>query len=181
MFTHARNIGTIFDTTMSMLSHVSNVCKSAFYHLRTISRIRKYLSTQTTEILIHAFITSKLDHCNWLFYIMSPKSSLKSFNRYRMQLITSLPSSSIFTGYLFLNEWNSRFFYLPSKLCISNLQPTFKTLSPTTYLLDHFGHPLCSVWILLALTLRTIDLEHSLSQPPNFGTNYLTTYAHARI
>ena len=89
--------------------------------------------------------------------------------------------SSIFTGYLFLNEWNSRFFYLPSKLCISNLQPTFKTLSPATYLLDHFGHPLCSVWILLALTLRTIDLEHSLSQPPNFGANYLTTYAHARI
>ena len=26
-----------------------------------------------------------------------------------------------------------------------------------------------------------MDLEHSLSQPPNFGTNYLTTYAHARI
>ena len=33
--------------------------KSAFYHLRTISNIRKYLSTQTTEILIHAFETSK--------------------------------------------------------------------------------------------------------------------------
>ena len=80
-----------------------------------------------------------------------------------------------------LNEWNSRFYYLPSKLCISNLQPTFKTLSPATYLLDHFGHPLCSVWIPLALTLRTIDLEHSLSQSPNFGTNYLTTYAHGRI
>ena len=28
------------------------------------------------------------------------------------------------------------------------------------------------------VTLRPIDLEHSLSQSPNFGTNYLTTYAH---
>ena len=46
---HARNIGAIFDTTMSMLPHVNNVCKSAFYHLHTISRIRKYLSTQTTD------------------------------------------------------------------------------------------------------------------------------------
>ena len=27
------------------------------------------------------------------------------------------------------------------------------------------------------VTLRPIDLEHSLSQSPNFGTNYLTTYA----
>ena len=38
---HARNIGAIFDTTMSMLPQVNNVCKSAFYHLHTISRIRK--------------------------------------------------------------------------------------------------------------------------------------------
>ena len=81
----------------------------------------------------------------------------------------------------FLKELSSKFYYLPSKLCISNLQPTFKTLSPATYLLDRFGHPLRSVWILLALTLRPMDLEHSLSQPPNFGTNYPTTYAHVRI
>ena len=66
---NARNIGDIFNTTiMSMLPHANNVCKSAFYHLRTILRIRKYLSTQTTEIRIHAFVTSKLDHCNSLLY-----------------------------------------------------------------------------------------------------------------
>ena len=105
---------------------------------------------------------------------MSLKTSSKSFNRCRMQLpdwlhalgsvITSLPSSSIFTGYLFLNELNSRFYYLPSKLCISNLQPTFKTLSPATYLLDRFGHPLRSAWILSSLTLRPMD-QHSVSAP----------------
>ena len=59
---NARNIGDIFDTTMSMLPHANNVCKSAFYHRHTISRIRKYLLTQTTDILIQAFVTSKLDH-----------------------------------------------------------------------------------------------------------------------
>ena len=77
---HARNIGAIFNTTMSMLPHVNHVCKSAFYHLRTILRIRKYVSTQTTEILIHAFVTSKLDHCNSLLYNV-PKNVIKSFNR----------------------------------------------------------------------------------------------------
>ena len=56
---------------------------------------------------------------------MSLKTSSKSFNRYRIQLpdwlcplgsvITSLPSSSIFTGYLFSNELNWTFYYLPSK------------------------------------------------------------------
>ena len=75
-FPQARNIGAIFDTTMSMLPHVNNACKSAFYYLRTISHIRKYLSTQTTEILIHAFVTSKLDHCNSLLYNV-PKNVIK--------------------------------------------------------------------------------------------------------
>ena len=50
--------------------------KSAFYHLRTISRTRKYLSTQTTEILIHAFVTSKLNHRNSLLYNV-PKNVIK--------------------------------------------------------------------------------------------------------
>ena len=75
-FPQARNIGAIFDTTMSMLPHVNNACKSAFYYLRTISHIRKYLSTQTTEILIHAFVTSKLNHRNSLLYNV-PKNVIK--------------------------------------------------------------------------------------------------------
>ena len=41
---------------------------SAFYHLCTISCIGEQLSMQTTEILIHAFVTCKLDHCNSLLY-----------------------------------------------------------------------------------------------------------------
>ena len=74
---NARNIGDIFNTTiMSMLPHANNVCKSAFYHRHTISRIRKYLSMQTTDILIHAFVTSKLDHWNSLPYNV-PKNVIK--------------------------------------------------------------------------------------------------------
>ena len=64
----SRNIGVVFESTMSMLPHVKSVCKSAFYHLRNISRIRKLLSTETTETLVHAVVTSKLDHCNSLLY-----------------------------------------------------------------------------------------------------------------
>ena len=37
----ARNIDAILDSTMSMLPHVNSVCKSVFYHLRNISRIKK--------------------------------------------------------------------------------------------------------------------------------------------
>ena len=72
----ARNIGVIFDRTMTMLPHITSICKSASYHLRNISRIRKFLSTKTTEILVHAFVSSKLDHCNSLLYNV-PKYILK--------------------------------------------------------------------------------------------------------
>ena len=59
-----------------VLVYISSICKSASYHLRNISRIRKFLSTNTTEILVHAFVSSKLDHCNSLLYNV-PKCALK--------------------------------------------------------------------------------------------------------
>ena len=38
--------------------------------------MREFSSTQTTEILIHAFVTFKLDHCNSLLYKV-PKNVIK--------------------------------------------------------------------------------------------------------
>lgn len=70
---HARNIGVIFDSSMSMSNHINMICKSSFYHLRNISRIRKFLSVKSTEILVHSFISAKLDNCNSLLYGL-PKS-----------------------------------------------------------------------------------------------------------
>ena len=46
----------------------NSICKSAFFHLRNISRIRKYQSRTATERLIHAFVTIKLDSYNSLLY-----------------------------------------------------------------------------------------------------------------
>ena len=67
----ARHInGVIFDTSMSMETHIAAMCKSAFYHLRNISRIRKYLSFRTAEMLVHAFVSSRLDFCNSLLFAL---------------------------------------------------------------------------------------------------------------
>lgn len=48
---------------MSMEQHVIAVAKSAFYHLRNISRIRKYISSHIVEILMHALYNIKI-MCN---------------------------------------------------------------------------------------------------------------------
>ena len=40
----ASNLGVIMDETLFYDGHVKKVCKSSFFHLRNISRIRKYLT-----------------------------------------------------------------------------------------------------------------------------------------
>ena len=60
----AKTIRVWFDEFLSMDKQVKVVCKSAFFHLRNIAKIRKYTSFTHCKILIHAFITSKLDYCN---------------------------------------------------------------------------------------------------------------------
>ena len=64
----ARNLGCWFDSRLSMASHITKLCASSFYYIYNIRRIRKYLSRQLTEVLVHAFITSRLDYCNGLLY-----------------------------------------------------------------------------------------------------------------
>ena len=64
----ARNIGAVFDQEMTLVEHVITICKTCFLHLRNIAKIRDSLSQKDTEILVHVFISSKLDSRNSLLY-----------------------------------------------------------------------------------------------------------------
>jgi len=75
-----RNIGAIFDANMSFVKHIDNICNISWYHLRNIRHIRKYLTPKATEVLVHAFISSKLDNLNSLLYGL-PMSQLKRLQR----------------------------------------------------------------------------------------------------
>ena len=61
-----RNLGVIFDSKMNLKQHVSSVCRSAFFQLRKIGIIRRYLSDDSCATLVHSFVTSRLDYCNSL-------------------------------------------------------------------------------------------------------------------
>ena len=65
--TEVRDLGVIIDKHLSFTSQINNVCKSAFYDLNNIRKIRKYLDSHSTERLFHAFISSRIDNCNSLF------------------------------------------------------------------------------------------------------------------
>ena len=62
----AKNIGAWFDNVMFTDKQINSICQSAFYHLRNIAQISKHISFRHCETLIHAFVTSKIDHYNIL-------------------------------------------------------------------------------------------------------------------
>ncbi len=61
-----RDLGVLFDSNLSFDRHDSSICKTAFFHLKNISKLRPMLSMLNTEMLINAFMKSRLDYCNAL-------------------------------------------------------------------------------------------------------------------
>ena len=88
---HARNLGVILDSELCLDKQISTVVKNSFYQLRVISRLKSFLSHNDLEIVIHAFITSRLDYCNSL-YLGLPQSSLR-----RLQLVQNA-AARLLTG-----------------------------------------------------------------------------------
>ena len=76
----ASKIGVLLDQSLSMVPQVTAICKSAFYHLRKINLIRKYLTFDAVQLLVHALVTSKLDYCNSLLYGL-PNYVIKQLQR----------------------------------------------------------------------------------------------------
>ncbi len=65
-FLYSQNLGVILDSNLSFEKHISNVTKTAFFHLRNIAKLRNMLPVSDAEKLVHAFMTSRLDYCNAL-------------------------------------------------------------------------------------------------------------------
>ncbi len=64
--TKIRNLGVIFDQTLSMSEHVKATVKTVNFHLRSIYRIRRYITQDSCHHLVRALISSRLDYANSL-------------------------------------------------------------------------------------------------------------------
>ena len=56
------------ESSGTMDAHIASVCKKASYSLWRIGKLRHILDQSTTEKLVHAFVSSRIDYCNSLFY-----------------------------------------------------------------------------------------------------------------
>ena len=72
----ARNLGILFEDTISMEKHIANVCRAGWACIRRIGKLHKYLDEAATEKLAHAFITSRIDCCNSLLLGLPDKMIL---------------------------------------------------------------------------------------------------------
>ena len=103
----ARNLGMIMDTSLRMSSHVHNLCKAALHAIRMIGNIRQYLDQKTTTMLVHAFVTSRLDACNSLLFGL-PDNLINKIQRVQniaARLILRVPRHEHITPLLYRLHW----------------------------------------------------------------------------
>jgi hypothetical protein len=70
----ARNLGALFDSTLSYSEHISAISKSCFNHIQDLRRVRNSIDQITACTIATALVHSKLDHCNSLLLNL-PSSS----------------------------------------------------------------------------------------------------------
>ena len=89
--TVARNLGTWLDSNLNLQEQIHKSCKSGYFHLYNITRIRKYLFHESARTLVHAFIISRIDYCNSLLFGLPSVHLLKLWKTAMIKFIHSYP------------------------------------------------------------------------------------------
>ena len=76
-----RNLGNLFDSSMSMTPQITSLCTTLNFQLRNTSRIRKFLDQDICHLVIRALVLSKMDCGNALLYSSLTHSDLQRLKR----------------------------------------------------------------------------------------------------
>ena len=74
----AKNLGFWFDQQLSMVTNIKKRCSASYFYLHNIRRIRKKISVESTKLLVHALVTSRIDYCNSLLHGLPQLNSTTS-------------------------------------------------------------------------------------------------------
>ena len=140
-----------------MDTHINKKCKSAFFYLHNIRRIRKFLSFDNTQTLVNAFVTSCLDYCNSAILYGQSATELQKLQRVQntaARLICKI------TRFNHISRILRRLHWLPIKYCIE-----FKILLTTYKVTQGLAPP----YVSERITHKTAYLRSSSEfflQPP---------------
>ena len=75
-----RDLGVILHKNLTSTYHINETCRKATNAIRSIGRIRKYLTNKNLKLLVNALVISRLDYCNSILYGL-PKRELDKLQR----------------------------------------------------------------------------------------------------
>ena len=92
----ARNLGVVFDGDFNFRKHISLVCRTCYYHISDLRRLRRCLTSEVSKTIATALITSKLDYCNGLLYNVTNRelSRLQGVQNCLARVVTRSPRFS---------------------------------------------------------------------------------------
>ena len=64
----ARSLGVGIDGQLTMARHTKYAVKNCFYQLRQLRSVKRSLTLEARRSLMAAFIASRVDYCNAIFY-----------------------------------------------------------------------------------------------------------------
>ena len=151
-----------------MNTHITKTYSAAFYHLYNIRGIRKYLSKETTEILIHAFISSRVDYCNSLYY------GLPAYQLMKLQIIQNAAARLVFQESKYCHitpilrdlHWHPVKYRIDYKILLLTIKQRSKYSLPSNIIMAYY---LCHLIVRPSLHSAT---GHFILQFLGFGTVY---------
>ena len=63
-----KNLGFTLDCHLTMNAHVSNIARTCYFELRRLASIRSFLKSTATATLVSAFVLSRIDYCNSVWF-----------------------------------------------------------------------------------------------------------------
>ena len=80
----ARNFEFILDSKLSMKKQTIKICQTAYFELKYISSICRFLTEDATKALVTSYILSRLDYCKCLLMstpnsVIQPLQKIKNF------------------------------------------------------------------------------------------------------
>uniref|UniRef100_A0A8C6S601 Hexosyltransferase n=1 Tax=Neogobius melanostomus TaxID=47308 RepID=A0A8C6S601_9GOBI len=92
---------------MSLEHHSKLLTRNCFYQLRKISKLRTIVPREDLEMIIHAFVSSRLDYCNSLFSCLNKKelSRLQQVQNSAARLLTRTNRRAHITPILKALHW----------------------------------------------------------------------------
>ena len=183
---YAKNLGVIFLSDMSMDKHISSVVKTCFHQLREFRHIRSFIPKSAAIIFANAFIHSRIDYCNSLFYGL-PKYSINRLQKIQnsvADIVTRTSRSSHITPVLKSLHWLPVQYRINFKLCcithraLSLKEPHYLNSLLINRLNSHSLRSSSFNFLTLPFFKKNqMVFAHLLMLHHFFGTIYLTLFA----